>query len=97
MTHLEFNPTARNIFLDRGRCGPIPKEGDAWKTRRSVQSNFPSSLSVCIFLDVGSIEIFLNNGEATMSALLSAPLDATALRLTATGGQVGVSNVKISK
>jgi levanbiose-producing levanase len=97
MTHLEFNPAARNMLLDRGRCGPIPKEGDAWKTRRSVQCNFTSSLSVSIFLDVGSIEVFLNDGAPTMSALLTAPLDATALQLTVIGGQVGVSSVKISK
>ena len=97
MTHLEFNPAARNMLLDRGRCGPIPKEGDAWKTRRSVQCNFASSLSVSIFLDVGSIEVFLNDGAPTMSALLTAPLDATALQLTVIGGQVGVSSVKISK
>jgi levanase len=48
-------------------------------------------------LDVGSIEVFLNDGAPTMSALLTAPLDATALQLTVIGGQVGVSSVKISK
>ena len=94
-TQLGFKPGLGNAFLDRERCGPIPKEGDAWRARRSVACDYNKSVSVSIFLDVGSIEVFLNNGESTMSALLTAPLDATALRLTATGGQVRISNVNI--
>jgi levanbiose-producing levanase len=94
-TQLGFKPGLGNAFLDRERCGPIPKEGDAWRTRRSVACDYNKSVSVSIFLDVGSIEVFLNNGKSTMSALLTAPLDATALRLTATGGQVRISNVNI--
>ena len=94
-TQLGFKPGSGNAFLDRERCGPIPKEGDAWRARRSVACDYNKSVSVSIFLDVGSIEVFLNNGESTMSALLTAPLDATALRLTATGGQVRISNVNI--
>jgi levanase len=96
-TQLGFRPVSGVAFLDREQCGPIPKEGDAWKARRSVPCNYSKSVSVTIFLDVGSIEVFLNNGESTISALLTAPVDATALRLTATGGQVSISKVKIKQ
>jgi levanbiose-producing levanase len=94
-TQLGFKPVSGVAFLDRERCGPIPKEGDAWKARRPVSCDYHKPVSVSIFLDVGSIEVFLNDGESTISALLTAPLDATALRLTATGGQVSISKVKI--
>ena len=96
-TQLGFNPGSRNAFLDRERCGPIPKEGDAWKARRVVPCEYTKSVFVSIFLDAGSIEVFLNNGESTMSALLTAPLDATALKLTTAGGKVSISNVKIKQ
>jgi levanbiose-producing levanase len=96
-TQLGFNPGSGNVFLDRERCGPIPKQGDAWKARRSVLCDYTKPVSVSIFLDAGSIEVFLNNGESTMSALLTAPLDATALKLTATGGQVSISKLEIRK
>jgi levanbiose-producing levanase len=94
-TQLGFKPGSGKAFLDRERCGPIPKEEEAWKARRSVPCDYTKSVSVSIFLDAGSIEVFLNNGESTISALLTAPLDATALKLIATGGQVSISNVKI--
>ena len=90
-TQLEFKPGSGKAFLDRARCGPVPKEGDAWKARRSVPCDYSKSVSVSIFLDVGSIEVFLNNSESTMTALLTAPLDAT------TGGQVSITSVKIGK
>ena len=95
-TQLGFNPGSGNAFLDRERCGPIPKEGDAWNSRRSVPCDFTKPFSISIFLDAGSIEVFLNNGESSMSALLTAPLDANALKLSATGGQVSISKVKVS-
>jgi levanbiose-producing levanase len=95
-TQLGFNPGSGNAILDRERCGPIPKEGDAWNSRRSVPCDFTKPVSISIFLDAGSIEVFLNNGESSMSALLTAPLDANALKLSATGGQVSISKVKVS-
>jgi levanbiose-producing levanase len=94
-TQLGFMPGSGKAFLDRERCGPIPKEGEAWKARRPVPCDYTKSVSVSIFLDAGSIEVFLNNGESTISALLTAPPDATALKLIATGGQVSISKVKI--
>ncbi len=95
-TQLGFNPGSGNAILDRERCGPIPKEGDAWNSRRSVPCDFTKPVSISIFLDAVSIEVFLNNGESSMSALLTAPLDANALKLSATGGQVSISKVKVS-
>src|SRR6202011_4328946 len=70
-TQLGFQPVSGTAILDRERCGPIPKEGDAWKARRSVSCDYAKSVSVSIFLDAGSIEVFLNDGESTMSALLT--------------------------
>jgi levanase len=96
-TQLGFKPSSGNAFLDRERCGPIPKEGDAWSARRFVPCDYAKPVSVSIFLDAGSIEVFLNDGESTMSALLTAPLDADGLRLTATGGQVLISKVEVKQ
>jgi len=97
LTQLGFNPGSGGAFLDRAKCGPLPKEGDAWKARRNVSCSYTKSVSVSVFLDIGSIEVFLNNGESTISALLTAPVDAITLNLAATGGQVSISRVRISK
>ena len=96
-TRLAFNPRSGTVFLDREQCGPIPKEGEAWKARRSVPCDYKKPVSVSIFLDVGSIEVFLNDGESTISALLTAPPEATAMELTAKAGQVGISKVQIRR
>lgn len=94
-TQLAFNPASATVSLDREQCGPIPKEEEAWRVRRSVPCDYKKPVSVSIFLDVGSIEVFLDNGASTMSALLTAPAASTALKLAAKRGRVSISNVQI--
>jgi levanase len=96
-TRLAFDPRSGNLSLDREQCGPIPKQGEAWRVRRSVPCDYTKPVLVSIFLDVGSIEVFLDDGASTISALLTAPLDATAMELTAKAVQVGISKVQIRR
>ena len=46
-------------------------------------------------IDTGSIEIFLNGGRVAIPRLIPAPSDATGLNLTAFGGSVQISDVRI--
>ena len=58
LTQLGFTPGSGCVFLDRVKCGPIPKEGDAWKARRYVSCNYAKSVSVSVFLDMGRLKCF---------------------------------------
>jgi levanbiose-producing levanase len=52
-------------------------------------------VTVSIFLDAGSIEVFINDGDSVLSELINAPWDATSLNLNASGGSVRVSEVRV--
>lgn len=61
---------ARVCFYNCSRtCGPIPKQGDAWKDRRFVSCDCAKPVSAGMFFDAGSIDVLLNNGESTISAV----------------------------
>ena len=46
-------------------------------------------------IDTGLIEIFLNGGRVAIASLIPAPPDATGLNLTAFGGSVQISDIRI--
>jgi levanbiose-producing levanase len=56
-----------------------------------------STVNVSSFIDAGSIEVFLKDGAATLSALITAPITATGFQLNTAGGTVRISNVKVAK
>nr|WP_231377557.1 GH32 C-terminal domain-containing protein [Sphingobium sp. JAI105] len=84
------------VTLKRDARGPDAPDVGAWRRDRNVACDFSTGIgTISVFVDSGSIELFLNNGAATMSALISAPLKATGLQLSARNGSVGVSKVTV--
>lgn len=84
------------VILKRDMSGPNQLDVAAWKANRSVACDFSEGrVNVSILVDMGSVEVFLNAGSATMSELISSPLTATGLRLKTEGGSVQVSEVAI--
>lgn len=94
-TQVGFDPGASTAFLKRDTCGPQVTTNSSWLNKYSVPCTFGSSVSVSVFVDVGSIEVYLNEGEVSLSGLITAPVDAISPNLTASGGSVAVSNVSI--
>jgi sucrose-6-phosphate hydrolase SacC (GH32 family) len=71
------------------------------EVRHSVECTTPGTvrfrrapLSVSVFIDAGSVEIFVNDGLA-LSGLITTPTDATGLSLTTSGGNAGISKLVV--
>ncbi len=93
-TAINFEPETGGVSLDRSKCGPAPNSDSAWSSSRQAACDFASPVLVSVFVDTGSVEVFLN-GMAAMSALITTPPDITGLALTATGGSAEIYNVVI--
>jgi levanbiose-producing levanase len=93
-TVLSFKPSANLVVLNRSNCGPAPVSDAVWNGQRQASVDFSNVVSVSLYLDANSIEVFLNGGTA-LSGLIMAPSDATGLSLSASGGSAVISNLTI--
>jgi len=85
------------VFVKRATSGPNPPDNAAWRQIRRAVCDFTAGIAkVTVFVDAGSIEIFVNDGEAVLSELIDAPLTATRLDLSASGGSVRVADVSVA-
>ncbi len=95
-TRFIFRARDQSVCLQRDKSGPDVPDVDAWRRSRSVACDFTTgSVTVELFIDSGSVELFLADGTATMAELITAPLDATGLRLTARDATVRVTDVSV--
>lgn len=93
-TRLSFALRDDRIALSRSASGPDAPDVGAWREDRSGSCDFSGDrVVVSVFVDSGSVEVFVNQGAATLSELITAPQDAVALDLVAVGGRVAVSDV----
>lgn len=84
------------VFLKRDRSGPNAPDVDAWTKTRTAGCDFTDgTATISLLVDAGSIEVFVNEGAAVLSELITAPLNSTELHLNTAGGSVGVSDVTI--
>ena len=96
-TQLGLDLRANSAFIKRDTSGPGAPDSDAWRENRSVGCDFSGGTAqVSLFIDAGSVEAFINDGAATLSSLITAPMSATALNLNTAGGSVMVSEVSIA-
>lgn len=85
------------LFVKRDASGPNPPDSAAWRQNRSAGCDFGDGVAkVSVFVDAGSIEVFVNDGEAVLSDLINAPMSAKSLHLNIAGGSLHVSDVRIS-
>lgn len=95
-THIRFWPTQNRAALSRDRSGPKPTASRHWTDARIVPCDFTGgSAKLTAFVDVSSVELFLNDGAASASSLITAPLDATGVALIVSGGSVRVTDVAV--
>ena len=92
---LEFRDN--RLFVKRDTSGPNPPDSGAWRQNRSAACDFTGGVArISVFVDAGSIEVFVNDGEAVLSELFNAPMSAKAVSLNVAGGSLYVSNVRVS-
>jgi levanbiose-producing levanase len=94
-TQIAFAPAQSKVTLVRNNSGPAPSSNAAWSNNYDAPCDFTANVQVSIFLDSNSIEVFLNQGQAAVSALITAPSDASGLSLVASGGSVAISTMTI--
>jgi levanbiose-producing levanase len=96
-TQIGFDLRSNRAFTNRRAAGPNAPDSGDWRQDRSVACDFSTGTAkVSLFVDTGSIEVFLNDGAATMSTLITAPATASRLQLNVAGGSVRVSGVAIA-
>lgn len=96
-TQIGFDLRNNMAFIKRDTSGPNAPDSNAWRQNRSVACDFSGGTAmVSVFVDAGCIEIFLNNGAATMSSLIKSPMGASGLQLNTAGGNVRISGVTIA-
>jgi levanbiose-producing levanase len=95
-TQIGFELRDNQVFLKRDTSGPAAPDSAAWRQNRSVQCEAGGGkVTVSVFLDAGSIEVFVNDGDGVLSELITAPSNATGLNLNVSGGSLRVSEVRI--
>lgn len=89
-TFLGYDDLAGTVFIDRRLTG----NGD--RGYRAVPLR-GSKLSLRIFIDQGSIEIFANDGEETLTSLSFPNAGPRSVELTSESGTIAVSSLKMHK
>jgi levanbiose-producing levanase len=95
LTQIAFSPNEGNASLNRTKSGPVVVVDGVWEGIYKVPCDFSASVTVGVYVDMGSVEVFLNGGTAVMSGLITAPATATTLALTASGGSASISDMVI--
>ncbi len=93
-TRFVFTAYDNTVCLQRDKSGPNAPAVDAWRQARCVACDFTKGLvNITLFVDAGSVELFLDDGMATLSELINAPPVATNIQLKVSNASVKVSNV----
>ncbi len=95
-TRFVFTAHNNAVSLQREKSGPNAPDVDAWRQTRSVACDFTKgSVNVSLFVDTGSVELFLDDGTGTLSELITSPLAATNLKIKVSNASVNVSGISI--
>ena len=85
--YLGFDDLAQTVFLDRRLVGT----GDRGYRAVRVAGD---ELKLQVFVDRGSVEVFIDGGEASLSSLVFAPDGRRSLVLSAESGEVTIKSLK---
>lgn len=93
-TTIGFDPRSRNLFIDRTRSGESAF-GKDFSGRHSVAVLESSRIKLHVFVDRSSVEVFANDGEATMTDRIYPPPNSDGLEIYISGGQARVLSLTI--
>ncbi|MGD7009076.1 glycoside hydrolase family 32 protein [Metabacillus sp. 84] len=89
-TVLKADLNSLKLTLDRERSGKGPGGG-----LREAELTRSKTLSVHLFLDRSSIEVFINGGETVMTSRIYPDKESRGIRLFAEGGKVNARSVRV--
>ena len=87
-TKIYYDKNKECVVIDRTKCGSL------YDGMRYCKVNKKDKLKLDIFLDVNSIEVFINDGYYTMTTNVYAPSDAKAVSLFAIDTKANFSNLE---
>ncbi|MEW6402021.1 MAG: glycoside hydrolase family 32 protein [Chloroflexota bacterium] len=94
-TTVGYNPRTRKIFLDRTRSGQVDfKEGFAAVHSAHLEPE-KGSISLHIFVERCSVEVFANNGIITLSDLIYPSARSLGLEFFTMGGEVHLDSLDL--
>ncbi|MBG9784908.1 glycoside hydrolase family 32 protein [Shouchella lehensis] len=88
-TTLTFNRESRLLTLDRGQSGQVPAQ--TYGTTRSVLLESSDLLSLHVFVDTSSVELFVNDGEVVLTSRIFPQDVSTGFQAFAEKGTVHVN------
>lgn len=94
-TVLLIDPGNGQITFRRSNSGTNANSSSQWMNDYVAKVSTGKALSLSIFVDNSSIEIFANNGEAVLTGLVFPPQGAAGRSLTVSGGSVVISSLDI--
>ncbi len=92
---LSYNPQAHTLSFDRRQSGIVDFSENFPAVTTTPTHEVKGKISLRIFIDRSSVEVFANNGEAVMTNLVFPTAPYSTLGIAAKGGKAKVSNLKI--
>lgn len=92
---MTYDPTAATFSFNRENSGIVDFSKDFPATTVAPTFGTTSRLSLRIFIDTSSIEVFGNNGRFAMTNLVFPNSPYTRLSVSSQGGKAEISNLKI--
>ena len=96
-TVIGYNAGDQEIFLDRTRSGDSTFSNDFAGVHRASLIPEQGKISMNIFTDSGSVEVFANNGRAVISDLIFPKTQNISLEFYTSDGRVHINRIEIWK
>lgn len=90
-TILKYDARTKKVILDRAHSGE--RVGASYGTTRQCTLDSPT-IKFQLFVDVSSVEIFVNDGEAVLTSRIFPHPDSQEIRFFAAGGAVKIRSTK---
>lgn len=93
-TVIGYSPTTEMLYIDRSNSGVLPH--DSFKGRQEVRrGESASSLSLRLFIDKQSVEVFADEGKYVLSDLIFPEAGCEELEWNIAGGQARIESCRL--
>ncbi|KAL2821676.1 glycosyl hydrolase [Aspergillus granulosus] len=97
-TRVGYDFATQEVFVDRTRSGDVSFDGTFTSVYRApLSAAADGTVSLRVFLDWSSVEVFGGEGEATITSQIFPSTDAVYSRLFSTGGETSDVKVRVKE
>jgi fructan beta-fructosidase len=93
-TVIGYDMTSKSLFIDRTRSGKVDFQKDFPGKYAAALPLEGNTLTLHIFLDKSSVEVFANDGRCVLTCLLFPDAQDSGLELYSQGGKVKVQSLR---